>query len=108
MMNRNFSGVRGAKTEEDWVKGLQAGRLGSYFEDSREHYINGMKAWGARDHSFGSSGGGVQIGSISMSIMQPGATAEEIRAEVVRGVKEATRQQKQQTQRNLVQLSFAG
>jgi hypothetical protein len=111
MMQRNFSGVRGAKTEEEWVKGLQNGRLGGYFEDDPQKYLQGMKRWGAQDGGlFDSNGGGsnVTIGSVSVSIMQPNATPEQIQQHVTKGIADYAKAQRQTTQRNIAQLGYVG
>lgn len=99
-------GILNAKTEEDFASAL---KRGGYYEDSYRHYVNGMKRFAQEDAARSAAAAPVQsnitVGEVQVHITQPGASAEDVHRAATKGVTDALRQQ---TTRNLAQLSFVG
>ena len=88
-------GINDAKTPEQFAHALKSG---SYYEDSESNYSRGLRAW---DRSYSGGSGNIMVGSIPITITNPGATHEQIQRAVTNGVRDGIGQQ---TQRNMANL----
>lgn len=102
LTNKRYTaqGVLQAQTPEDFAGAL---KRGGYYEDSYSNYLGGMKRW--EPSYFGNGGsGGVTVGSIDIHIMQPNASAKDIKQATLKALDEKFGKK---VQRNITQLSGA-
>lgn len=93
-------GINEAKTPEAFAHALKAG---SYYEGPEDVYARQMRAWEPKfAGSSGSSGPAqISVGSIPITITNPGATREEIQVAVTTGVRDGLGQQTQTNMTNV-------
>jgi hypothetical protein len=96
LISRRYKGALGSQDVDSFASAL---KRGGYFEDSLSNYEHGMKSK-LGSYSGGSNTSHITVGDIN--IMQPNATAGEIKQSVLAAVNQA---RDKQIQRNLTELT---
>lgn len=113
LRNKRYTsqGILKAKTEEEFAGSL---KRGGYYEDSYDHYVQGMRAWKKQDSlasavqpsaSDGDVAQTITIGDVNIHVTQPNATPDQIQASARKGMQAALRDQ---ARKNNAQLGYVG